>query len=100
MQNRIQKFAKSKNRLSHLFGLQSNETRESGYYSLVGHIIRQAILDYRCSRFDVDIQTKKRRKIFVSAKNFLFTDRLEKFIHNLNLGYILDPKRIRECAKA
>lgn len=73
-----------------------------GYFAIAGSIIRQAILDFKFLRFHPEqaghISRAERRMLYHDAKEFLFTDRLEKFLENLGIQEIVQVDDIREEA--
>lgn len=71
--------------------------RVPGYFSLVGHVIKQAILDYKFAPYSGREGKKNKKIIFDGAKKFLFTDELEDFLRRFEIDGIVSAERIRRC---
>lgn len=73
------------------------------YYKLCGAVIAQAISDYKSAKNSSNDDaladdTGNRINIWLDAKDFLFTDRLEDYLEQHGIDSIVSPESIRKEA--
>lgn len=74
-----------------------------GYLALAAAIINQAVMDYRFLRFesnkDSGLKKEQRKKAWLDAKEFLFTDRIKVFCQVFGIIDFINIKKVRNLAK-
>lgn len=74
---------------------------DSAYADICGAVIKQAIIDYRKLRFKSDgLNLAQRKSAWNDAHEFLFTDRLEKYLKAHGLSELVSVSLIRRMASA
>lgn len=78
----------------------SNEDTQGSmdaYINICGAVVKQAIDDYKNKNSDdMDKKMSDRKRNYLDAKDFLFTNRLEDYVSKFGFGGEINLKKLRE----